>query len=320
MLAPNAYPLAAQRGPVGGRSTRGIAASVRVLLAGCLPPRLEQSPTLQGHHERARVCHVDVQRSHDELGVAHSWGSGPEIVFLSNPLADPVAWSAGARSNLVSMGYRVTTFEHRPPGEDWSSAVNAVHAFVSRRSDPVALVGWSQGAAIAQEVALVAGSQVSCTALLATYGRQNEVDRTMQQCWDLLAGAPDDLDCVRLALGLLTAFPQTLLADDDFVRRMRKAQHQWAGRPDQESRRRSSAFIATYQDRLIPLAELSSPCLVIGFELDTDTYAARAREVAETLSNAQYLEFAGLAHAAPISHPDQIWPPVVDFLLQHHRI
>lgn len=48
---------------------------------------------------------------------------------------------------------------------------------------------------------------------------------------------------------------------------------------------------------------------MIGFELDTDTYAARAREVAETLSNAQHLEFAGLAHAAPISHPDQIWPP-----------
>src|SRR5918999_1709719 len=117
-----------------------------------------------------------------------------------------------------------------------------------------------------------------------------------------------DVRCLRLAVGLLTAFPPTLLADDAFVRRMRKAQHDWAGRPNRQARRRSATFVATYQDRLSDLAELAQPCLVIGFELDTDTYAARAREVAEALPDAQYVELDGLAHAAPISHPDQVWP------------
>lgn len=112
--------------------------------------------------------------------------------------------------------------------------------------------------------------------------------------------------------------PPTLLADDAFVRRIRKTQHDWAGRPNRQSRRRSATFIATYQDRLSALAELARPCLVIGFELDTDTYAARAREVAEALSEAQYVELAGLAHAASISHPDQVWPPVVYFLRRNH--
>ncbi|WP_433012908.1 hypothetical protein [Kribbella sp. CA-294648] len=49
-----------------------------------------------------------------ELGVVHTWGAGPEVVFLSNPLADPVSWSAGVRDELLKLGYRVTTFEHRP--------------------------------------------------------------------------------------------------------------------------------------------------------------------------------------------------------------
>lgn len=261
---------------------------------------------------------MEARTCRDELGVAQSWGAGPEVLFLSNPLADPVSWSAEARASLLPLGYQVTTFEHRPAGLDWGSAVKTVHEFVARREEPVALVGWSQGAVIAQEVALVAGDRVTCAALLATYGRQNEIDRTMQQCWDLLAEGPDDLDCLRLAVGLLTAFPPTLLADDAFVRRMRNAQHDWAGRPNRQSRRRSATFIATYQDRLSALAELAHPCLVIGFELDTDTYAARAREVAEALSEAQYVELAGLAHAAPISHPDQVWPPVVDFLRRNH--
>lgn len=134
------------------------------------------------------------------------------------------------------------------------------------------------------------------------YGRRNEIDRTMQQRWDLLAEGPDDLDCLRLAVGLVTVFPPSLLADDAFVRKLGNAQHDWAGRSDRRSRRLSATFIATYQDRLSALAELAGPCLVIGFELDIYTFAASSR-ARENLSEAQYAEPTGLAYAAPLSHP-----------------
>jgi hypothetical protein len=45
------------------------------------------------------------------------------VVFLSNPLADPVSWSAPVRGERLELGYRVTTFEHRPQKLDWGSAV-----------------------------------------------------------------------------------------------------------------------------------------------------------------------------------------------------
>lgn len=262
---------------------------------------------------------VDPERTVDDLGVAHSWGRGPEVIFLSNPLADPVAWSSGIRDDLLARGYRVTTFEHRPAGLDWRSVVACVESFIARRDRPVALIGWSQGAAIAQEAALVAGARVRCAVLLATYGRQNQIDRILQESWDLLA-ANADADALRLALAFLTSFPPERLADDQFVAHMRSIQPEWAGQADAEARRRSAAFISTYQDRLPHLTELAAVCLVMGFELDTDTFAARAREVAQVIPRAEYVELPGLGHAAPFSDPQRIWPRVLHFLGDHHPV
>jgi hypothetical protein len=82
---------------------------------------------------------------------------------------------------------------------------------------------------------------------------------------------------------VLTAFPPEQLARDDFVARMRGRQQERAGRPDRVRRRRSAGFTASYPDRLRHLSALRVPCLVMGFGLDCDTYAARARELAAAI-------------------------------------
>jgi pimeloyl-ACP methyl ester carboxylesterase len=56
----------------------------------------------------------------------------------------------------------------------------------------------------------------------------------------------------------------------------------------------------------------------MGFELDTDTFAARAREVAAAIPRAHYVELAGVGHGASFSDPQQVWPPVIDFLRRQH--
>lgn len=256
-------------------------------------------------------------RTEDELGVEHTWGTGSEVVFLSNPLANPVEWSGGVRDELLALGYRVTTFEHRPSDLDWRSAVSCVEMFLARRREPVALVGWSQGAALAQEVALAAPEAVRAAVLLATYGQQNEIDKVLQESWDALADSGSV--AVRLALGLLTAFPPDRLADDSFVRKMREAQSSWAGPVDPQARQRAATFISTYQERLQELAGVTMPCLIMGFGLDTDTFASRAREVAQAIPRGEYVELPGLGHAAPVSDPGLVWPRAVSFLKKHHR-
>jgi pimeloyl-ACP methyl ester carboxylesterase len=260
-----------------------------------------------------------VQQRLDGLGSVTTWGDGPEVVFLSNPLANAVWWTGPVRSRLLDEGFSVTAFQHECEGLDWHSTVECVGSFLATRKRPVAVVGWSQGAAIAQEVTLAHPENVTCAVLLATYGRQNEIDRVLQQCWDLLASGGTELDPLRLALGLLTAFPAAQLADDEFVAPRRRQQEEWAGRPDPEKRRRASTYIATYQDRLDDLGRISLPCIVMGFEQDTDTFAGRAREVANVIPDAHYLELPGVGHLAPMTHPDQVWPPVIDFLREHHH-
>lgn len=245
------------------------------------------------------------------LGVVHTWGTGPEIVLLSNPLANPVQWSSSMREELLMGGYRVTTFEHRSSG-DWESVVECVSEFLADRRDPVALVGWSQGAAIAQEVALIAEDRVRAAVLIATYGRQNAIDRVLQHAW---AALPDkDDDPLRLALSFLSSFPPDRLADDQFVERMVDLQSDWAGQPDPDARRRAASFISSYQDRLPALASIRVPCLVMGFERDTDTFVSRAQEVAQAIPGSEYIELPYLGHAAPISDPSEVWPVVTDFL------
>jgi hypothetical protein len=70
-----------------------------------------------------------------------------------------------------------------------------------------------------------------------------ERDRqTLQQCWDRLAYRDDDLDSLRLAMGLLTAFPPERLADDEFVAHMCARQDDWAGRPAQHNRQRAGTL------------------------------------------------------------------------------
>lgn len=133
----------------------------------------------------------------------------------------------------------------------------------------------------------------------------------------MLGRAGEDLDPIRLALALLTAFPAEKLADDAFVSRMRGIQTEWATHADPAQRRRASDYIAGYQNRLPALSDMRTPCLILGFDLDTDTFAARAREASDAIPTACYVEVADVGHLAPVTHPQEVWPVVVDFLERH---
>lgn len=239
------------------------------------------------------------------------------MVFLSNPQTDAIWWTEPVRDRLVAEGYTAMLLEHEAANTDWRSVVAGVSAFIRDRHDPVSLVGWSLGATIAQEVALERPESVTSATLLASYGRPNEIDRLYQECWDTLSAGDEHLDPLRLALSLLTAFPAEKLADDAFVSHMRRIQDEWATRPDPVKRRRASDYISGYRDRLVALSAVRVPCLVMGFELDTDTFATRAREVSDAIPTARYVEVIGAGHLAPVTHPQEVWPVVLDFLASH---
>jgi pimeloyl-ACP methyl ester carboxylesterase len=252
-------------------------------------------------------------------------GEGPAVVVLSNPQADPDWWTPPIASALTAAGYRVVTFvhtgaDHRPAAVARDVGTLLDHLVDRLGGGPVRLLGWSQGAAIAQEVALLRPDRVAAAALIAGYARQNTMDRVLQQAWRALDAADAELDPVRLALMLLTSYPAARLGDDEFLDGRIAGARRWSATsgPLPDSRVRSRAFIDAYQDRLGALAAIEVPCLVIGFGQDADTFVTRAREVGGAVvagrsDGSEYLELPDAGHLTPVTDPDRVTGPVLRF-------
>jgi pimeloyl-ACP methyl ester carboxylesterase len=149
------------------------------------------------------------------VGRYERYGQGSPVVILSNPQADPGWWAPPFISAFGGAGYETIPFVHTGDSYAPDAVVRDVAAFVEHLdTEPVRLLGWSQGAAIAQELALLRPDLVAGAALLAAYGRQNSIDRLLQDAWAALDAGGSELDPVRQVLLLLTSYPAQLLGDD----------------------------------------------------------------------------------------------------------
>jgi pimeloyl-ACP methyl ester carboxylesterase len=253
------------------------------------------------------------------LGRYTRYGRGHPVVVLSNPQVDPSWWVPPFASALAGAGYETIPFVHT--GETYApqAVVRDVAAFVEYlATEPVRLLGWSQGAAIAQEVALLRPDLVAGAALVAGYGRQNSVDRVVQDAWAILDAGGPELDPVRQALLLLTSYPAELLGEDASAAPLIASACSWAAKSaaGEEARRRSASFIVGYQDRLADLVRIQVPCLVVGFRLDADTFASRAREVANAIPGSRYIELEQAGHLTPVIDPQSVIDPVLEFFTE----
>lgn len=243
-------------------------------------------------------------------------GQGPVVVILSSPQADPDWWAGPFISALVNARYQVIPFTHTGPSYALVDVVADVARFIEHlRTSPVRLLGWSQGAAIAQEVALAHPDLTAAAALIAGYGRQNSIDRLLQDAWRALEAAGDELDPVRLAMLLLTSYPPQQLGDDAFTDALIGGARRWSAKSTRnlESRRRSAQFIAAYQERLPALARITVPCLVMGFGQDADTFVNRARQVAAAIPGSRYVELHDAGHLAPVTETRRVIEPILAF-------
>jgi pimeloyl-ACP methyl ester carboxylesterase len=55
-------------------------------------------------------------------------------------------------------------------------------------------------------------------------------------------------------------------------------------------------------------------CLIVAFEHDIDSPPQRAREAANSIPQARYVQIAGASHLAPFTHPVPVADAVLDFL------
>jgi pimeloyl-ACP methyl ester carboxylesterase len=237
-------------------------------------------------------------------------GEGPLVVLVNNPNVSLVGQRLMA-DPLVKAGRQVLIFEnHGPDSASMPEFVDALAGLLDALNlRSVCLWGWSQGAAIIQELAIARPDLAGRLVLLGTAGRTTAFLRMFFRAWsDTLApgvAGGESIATVMFWLGLGTP---AILANDDIVAAL-------AADPSRpEVARRAARAAVEHEGRLDALAAISAPALVVGFELDVLTPAVLGREVADAIPHARYVEIPGATHGGPLTHTSQILEVALPFL------
>ena len=271
---------------------------------------------------------VDEVRANGVRLVFEVHGEGPHTVVLCGPIGASAAVSLPLQVPvLVRAGYRVVAFSPRgvPPSEvpeppysvaDMVADASGLIEHVA--SERVALIGYSMGALVAQELLLDRPDLCCCGVLLGTLGRKDAFRKALfdasLESLEREQRLPPRMEAVSKAMQL---FGPARLDDDDWSRQY--LDFALAGTPhdDDETRkglRGQQAATTAYDDRLKALTKIAVPVLVVGFELDLLVPAKLSREVAAAIPNARYVEILGCGHGGPWEQPEPINAALTRFL------
>ncbi|GAA2889769.1 hydrolase [Actinoplanes cyaneus] len=248
-------------------------------------------------------------------------GSGPAVLFLSGTGARGRTWHLHQVPALVQAGYRVVTFDTRgiapsdtPPVVTMPDLIADAAGLIERLGlGPCRVAGSSMGARVAAELCLQRPDLVDRVVLMATFGRPGAFldamtagERALRESGTKLPA--EYLGVVRAALNLS---PRTL-ADD-------RAARDWldvfelplAGETDGAASRLDADADA---DRLMAYAQISVPCLVLGFADDLIAPARGNRDVAAAVPGARYAEIPDAGHYGYLEQPSLVNTELIAFL------
>lgn len=252
-------------------------------------------------------------------------GSGPLVVMVMGTGSPGRVWHAHQQPALVAAGFRVVTFDNRgiapssECGEGFTLAdmVGDTAALIEHLGGPALVVGTSLGARITQELALARPELVRAAAMLGTYGRSTPMMAAFS------AGERALLDQgIELPPGYYAAVtahmnlsPATL-ADD-------RAAQDWldvigfGGQQRSAGVRAQLALHEREANRLREYGAISRPSLVVGFADDRTLPAFLAREVADAIPGAEYVEVSDAGHFGYLERPDDVNRILLGFLERH---
>jgi len=245
-------------------------------------------------------------------------GAGEPLLFLNN-LASPASSMRAFAPLLNSSGYQLILVDCLGPAQ---ASIETMAAHIGALLDDLDITPWvwgySQGAFIAQELALLRQDRVAGAILVATRGRQS---RFFQQY--LLASRDiDDADVpdsVAACFFLLATMPPNVLHDDDQVDFALRRAVETRRTADRERNLRSLRASAGYDRRLSALEGVRVPCLVISFERDVLCPPQLGREVAGAIPGCDYREIPDAGHGGLVTHAVEVVAAVTGFLAQQSR-
>ncbi len=237
-------------------------------------------------------------------------GEGAPVLWVNNIGLPPL--DDAAYQTLLAAGHQVVVFDYQGPDDCTVQDVARRAGTLLDHLDTTAWVwGFSQGAWIAQELALLRPDRIDGAILTATRGRMSPFVRlqlrAQQQAAELGAGE------AFVALSLSTLFDARTLHTEQLVDTLVGPMLENVF-DDRERLLRSCRASLAYDDRTDALRDVAVPTLVIRFGDDLKCPPALGLEVAEAIPGAETLLIEHATHAALSTNAKDVFDAGLQFI------
>jgi 3-oxoadipate enol-lactonase len=241
-------------------------------------------------------------------------GEGPAVILAHGFLMDRTMFAPQVAA--LAGEFRVITWDERGFGETeydgqpfsyWDSARDCLGLMSHLGIERAVVGGMSQGGFVSLRAALLEPERVRALVLIDTQaGVEDPVRlpayRQMQQTW-LEAGPVDELTDAIANLILGTPELNSVWVE------------KWRGLDRERSMKEPGDCLLNRDDITERLVEISCPAIVFHGTADVSIDMERAEQLCNGLAGARPLvRVEGAPHAANLTHPEQVNPPLLDFL------
>ena len=255
------------------------------------------------------VAEVNGQR----LRFEDTGGSGPPVIFSHGFLMDREMFAPQVKA--LSPEFRVITWDQRGFGETgfdgrpftyWDSARDACGLLDHLGLDQAVLGGMSQGGFLSLRAALLAPDRVRALVLIDTQSGTEDAERLpaykqMQETW-LDVGPVDEL---------ADAIANLIIGDSGLSAEWIA---KWRQLP-RENMRAPGDCLLDREDISDRLNEIICPTIVFHGTADVSIEMEKAEDLCRALSGCTgVVRIEGAPHASNLTHPDQLNPPLLEFL------
>jgi len=242
-----------------------------------------------------------------------SGGRGPAVVLAHGFLMDSSMFDSQVAA--LSDKFRVVTWDERGFGQTeydgkpftyWDSARDCLALMTHLGIDSAVVGGMSQGGFLSLRAALTAPERVRALVLIDTAADNDGPEilagyRQMVDTW-VTHGPVDDL--VNIIANIIIADPQE---NPKWIAK-------WKARP-KELMVHPAGCLLDRDDITARLGEITCPAIIIHGTNDTAISAERAEALKKGLHNSEAIVWVdGAAHAANLTHPQAVNPPLRAFL------
>jgi len=250
-----------------------------------------------------RLFYVDTGEGEDAVIFSHGY-------FMSHGMFRPQVEALRDRWRCIAWderghGRTETTPE---PFTYWDSASDLLGLLDHLGIERAVLAGMSQGGFLSLRAALTAPERVRALVLMDTQPGVEDPEKVagydqLMEAWTSPGGPPQEVVDTVAAIILGPGYAESARWMDA------------AKEIPTDTARQIYSTLMTREDDVTPrLAELTMPALVIHGEQDLAIGVDVARSFAEALPDAELVVIPGAGHAANLTHPDAVNPPLRAFL------